>query len=64
MFLLFLILVAVGAVNVLAPQWIWRRRYGQTGSDHNRPTPAPITWSRLAGMAALLAALLLLVNGL
>lgn len=67
MFLLFLALVAIGAVNVLAPHWIWRSRYERNRADRTaeaQTPPAPVTLSRLAGMAALLAALMLLINGL
>ncbi|GGN97069.1 hypothetical protein [Saccharibacillus kuerlensis] len=64
MFLLFLVLLTFGAVNVLAPQFVWRMRSGRTTDGGSQSTAALLTLSRLAGMFALLAALFLLMNGL
>lgn len=64
MFLFFLILIAIGAVNVLAPQFVWRIRYGKLAGENSEPHPSFLTLSRLAGMMALVGATLILTNGL
>ncbi len=64
MFLFFMILIAIGAVNVLAPQFVWRIRYGRTAEGNSEPNPSFLTLSRLAGMMALVGATLILTNGL
>lgn len=64
MFLFFLILMAIGAVNVLTPQFIWRMRYGRTAAGTSEPNPSFLAASRLTGIAALIGASFVLMNGL
>ncbi|MCQ4086208.1 DUF6199 family natural product biosynthesis protein [Saccharibacillus sp. JS10] len=64
MFLFFLILVAIGAVNVLTPQWVWRIRQVIPKSETSEPNPSFMVWSQLAGMIALIGAVLILSQGL
>ncbi|NGZ73769.1 DUF6199 family natural product biosynthesis protein [Saccharibacillus alkalitolerans] len=65
MFLLFFVLVAIGAVNVLTPQLVWRMRYGRTAGGSSQPNSSFLALSRMAGMVFLLiATLLLLIDGL